>query len=609
MRFRLHFSGICCWLAVLLALVGPATAQTSTTEVAPGVRHEVYAAPGPNVVNVVRVERDRPELTLEMGFPHGRRNFPSRQTTTTIASLYHDPPEREVLAAVNGSFFGSGTDITGSLGTRSNLIQFPDTRSNWPTFVWTDAGEGHINSTANVSSVTLTFADGTTTPVDRFNQVRLGETIAFYTTDYAPTTGNTFQGTEVIVENATYPLRPNKEFSGVVTAVRTGADSLNNAIPQGGFVIAARDSKSDLLQEKVSVGDRLTVRAQVNDGRLNNATFMIDGAGWILSNGSTPEHLWTFSDNFLGRHPRTLLAYNDDYLFLVTIDGRQTASVGMSFSEMATFLSGTLGATDAVNLDGGGSTTMVVNGSLVNVPSDGSQRSVSNAVLLVRETAASPETLADSFPDGARTLPWDDKFTFNATRPIEPPGPGGASHAIEVLDPAGGLESVRIGTRRDTDRTVAADVFLDYRPNDAAQGYERYGLFLRDSGNGAFTNAFFRGNAYVMTFDSDTGRIRAGKVTNGSLTDFLEADQRFVTASGWHRFAIKAYENRIGFFLDDELLKVVTDDTYSHGVAGIGYREYFGGGALPRGARATNFSYTVAEEPPGDTMAASWMLH
>lgn len=68
---------------------------------------------------------------------------------------------------------------------------------------------------------------------------------------------------------------------------------------------------------------------------------------------------------------------------LVTVDGRQAGySVGMSLNELAAFLL-ELGAADAVNLDGGGSTTMFLDGKVVNKPSDKEgERSVSDAILV-----------------------------------------------------------------------------------------------------------------------------------------------------------------------------------------------------------------------------------
>jgi exopolysaccharide biosynthesis protein len=67
----------------------------------------------------------------------------------------------------------------------------------------------------------------------------------------------------------------------------------------------------------------------------------------------------------------------------VTVDGRQSESVGMSLAEFAELMI-SLGITEGLNLDGGGSTTMVIRGSIVNSPSDASgERPVANAVLLM----------------------------------------------------------------------------------------------------------------------------------------------------------------------------------------------------------------------------------
>jgi hypothetical protein len=87
-----------------------------------------------------------------------------------------------------------------------------------------------------------------------------------------------------------------------------------------------------------------------------------------------------------GRHPRTAVGRtHDGDLMLVVVDGRQPGySVGMSLRELA-HLMRDLGAHDAVNLDGGGSSTMYVNGRVVNRPSDGSERPVSSAIAVVRD--------------------------------------------------------------------------------------------------------------------------------------------------------------------------------------------------------------------------------
>ena len=84
------------------------------------------------------------------------------------------------------------------------------------------------------------------------------------------------------------------------------------------------------------------------------------------------------------RHPRTAVAKLKDGKFLmITVDGRQPGiSVGMTLQELAEYLL-SIGTTDAMNLDGGGSTTMYLDGKVVNTPSDKEgERKVSDAILV-----------------------------------------------------------------------------------------------------------------------------------------------------------------------------------------------------------------------------------
>ncbi|MGM7669864.1 phosphodiester glycosidase family protein [Microbacterium sp. A93] len=82
------------------------------------------------------------------------------------------------------------------------------------------------------------------------------------------------------------------------------------------------------------------------------------------------------------RNPRTIAGIDGrGRLVLVTADGRQTDSIGLSVSEAAD-LAERLGLVDAINLDGGGSTAMVVDGELANSPSGGSERAVGDALVI-----------------------------------------------------------------------------------------------------------------------------------------------------------------------------------------------------------------------------------
>ena len=86
----------------------------------------------------------------------------------------------------------------------------------------------------------------------------------------------------------------------------------------------------------------------------------------------------------LERHPRTAVGIRKDgTLLFVVVDGRQAGlSAGMTLPELAALLE-KRGAHDAYNLDGGGSSTMIVNGEIVNSPSDEQgERPSSDAVVI-----------------------------------------------------------------------------------------------------------------------------------------------------------------------------------------------------------------------------------
>ena len=89
------------------------------------------------------------------------------------------------------------------------------------------------------------------------------------------------------------------------------------------------------------------------------------------------------------RHPRSAIGWDQRYLYLVEVDGRQDKlSVGMTLEELASYLA-KLGCTEAMNLDGGGSATLWCDGRVRNSPCDGRERPIANALVVLRKAAAS----------------------------------------------------------------------------------------------------------------------------------------------------------------------------------------------------------------------------
>ncbi len=160
--------------------------------------------------------------------------------------------------------------------------------------------------------------------------------------------------------------------------------------------ISGNESKKSLLQTKTGKKALVIINTYINKTptsenqtkfEFRNAEDITNGVPQLIKNGKI-EITWQqekSSKSFVEtRHPRTAAAkLKDGKFLLITVDGRQPeTSVGMNLQELAEFLL-ELGATDAMNLDGGGSTTMFVGGKVVNRPSDKEgERKVGDAILV-----------------------------------------------------------------------------------------------------------------------------------------------------------------------------------------------------------------------------------
>jgi hypothetical protein len=107
-----------------------------------------------------------------------------------------------------------------------------------------------------------------------------------------------------------------------------------------------------------------------------------------------------FDTSYTKRHPRTAIGTTAaGEVVLCVVEGRSPFSRGVTLDELATLMLG-LDCRDAMNLDGGGSTTMVVEGAVVNRLSDGFMRKVGNAVLLYAPPVIEPRQISISVKPG-----------------------------------------------------------------------------------------------------------------------------------------------------------------------------------------------------------------
>lgn len=334
-------------------------------------------------IHIFKVDLSHRELefhtTSGFGDALGMSTVPAQ--VKTVPKEYGQP-----LAAVNGDFYSNSKRYRGrprDLQIRhGELVSGPGEHLAF----WMDL-DGKPHMTNVVSRFHVTWANGTTTPFDLNSDRRLNGA-ALYTPSVGRTT-RTAVGTELVLERATnslwLPLGIGQKYTARVREFRNTGDT---PIPRDCMVL----SMVPLLASQLpafEVGDTVQISTETIPC-LTGVQTALGGNPTLVRNGVAMQ--WTGIEP---RHPRTALGWNKDYLFMVEVDGRQRGlSVGMTFPELAAYMV-KLGCQEAMNLDGGGSSTMWVSGNTMNSPSEGRERPAANALVVVRKKPANPEGSAN----------------------------------------------------------------------------------------------------------------------------------------------------------------------------------------------------------------------
>lgn len=167
----------------------------------------------------------------------------------------------------------------------------------------------------------------------------------------------------------------------------------SNKIPADGYVLSASGKMRDQLLAIVKKGTKIKLYGAhssptdtIPSAAFGQSEDIVSGVPQLIKNGKI-EITWQeekASKSFVEtHHPRTAVAKLKDGKFLmVVVDGRSEASGGISLPDLAEFLL-EQGATDAMNLDGGGSSAMYLDGRIVNRPSDKEgERKIGDAILV-----------------------------------------------------------------------------------------------------------------------------------------------------------------------------------------------------------------------------------
>lgn len=185
----------------------------------------------------------------------------------------------------------------------------------------------------------------------------------------------------------------------------------NRAVPDRGYVLMGRGTAAEAMKN-LKIGDIVTYdNKAILDGKEIEAFQVVSGNPRPMADGKVIDTEKERPDA-CNRHPRTGIGYGDNKtkVVIMVIDGRSPISIGVRTSELGEMMR-YAGATDAVNLDGGGSSTLYTSALGVrNVTSDGHERPVANGIF-VGTTAAKDKEIAEiRFEDWAVKLTEGEKY-------------------------------------------------------------------------------------------------------------------------------------------------------------------------------------------------------
>jgi hypothetical protein len=334
-------------------------------------------------IHVVKVDRTRADLQFETTLGAGSQigmSLVSDQLKKIAPDL------GRAVAAINGDFYKIADkyngDPKGVQIVHGELVSAPI--SSHSCFWIAANGEPRITNV--YPNFTVTWPGGESIPVG-LNEERAKNTAVLYTAANGTTTG-TDGGVEIVLgrhaNESWLPLRIGETYSAVVKEVRASGNT-----PLGpDTVVLSVGPRITSQVAGLKPGSTVTFSTATTPSMAGSLTAI--GGGPALVHGGVPGKF----SGLQRRDPRTALGWNEKHYFLVVVDGRQKTSVGMTFTELASYMTN-LNCHEAINLDGGGSATLWVFGHVMNNPSEGRERPAANALVVVRKGQPAPANNPD----------------------------------------------------------------------------------------------------------------------------------------------------------------------------------------------------------------------
>lgn len=386
-----------------------------TTTVGPGMVYKKIVAPQmPWELDVLEIDLTNPYLEIETVKANNR--LKGREVTSSMAER-QSYENHIVVGAINADFFDGDGVPSNSQVIQGEILKTEWLAENDPKY-WSTIGFD-INNRPGITRnrfVSHIRVHGNVHKIHDVNAARNTDYLVLYNSFVGSSTATNEWGTEALVSPITDWL-VNDTVRCVVEKVEQRIG--NMVIPTGKSVLSGHGTSETFITEHINIGDTVAVYMGLEPA-LPELKELVGGFPRIVKNGQNYAiqgyaEEGGAADFHTARHPRTAVGFNADSttFYFVTVDGRQQHSIGMSLMELADFMI-SIGVAQGLNLDGGGSTTMVVRGDIKNSPSDGTERAVANALLAISSAPQGELTQIQIEPDHC-TLIKDNQLAFSTS--------------------------------------------------------------------------------------------------------------------------------------------------------------------------------------------------
>jgi hypothetical protein len=366
---------------------------TTTSQMAPGIIYQKYTmtTPHPQEIHVLQMDLKDPTVKIQSAKAGNLLNSDTLTVKAIAASKDVNEQYHNIIGAVNGDFFVTSGSSTGN---PQNLMA-PDGQIFAEKFGTAKTIFGVSNDNNPFIALRApTFSvkrGGVSRAIQKVNGSRTTDTLVLYNQYKGTSTGQDATGTEVKLGLAPGAVwLANCPVKCVVIAKQVNVTGMSFSSSQA--VLSGKGTESTYLQG-FSVGDTVTVQMDVATGVSNIAQVMggyprittsgVNTAHANLMTEGAPTDSLTLLPQDTTHNPHTAVGISQDkrFMYMVVVDGRSPATrYGMSLTELSDLMI-YLGAYDAMNLDGGGSSTLVANNVVKNIPSNGYERGVGTALL------------------------------------------------------------------------------------------------------------------------------------------------------------------------------------------------------------------------------------